>query len=143
MAIKNVYEVFDDFKNAKTKAERIEVLRKNKNFALMSVLQGAFSPNVEFCIKKIPEYKSEDVPPGMSYNHITDALRRVYLFVKDHPQCPPTLTEKRKEELLIQILESLEPKEAEVYANMIRKDLKVPYLTPAIVSEAFEGLLPT
>jgi hypothetical protein len=143
MAIKNVYEVFDDFKNAKTKAERIEVLRKNKNFALLSVLQGTFSPNVVFALKKVPEYRIEEVPPGMSYNHINDALRRVYLFVKDHPQCPAALTEKRKEELLIQILESLEPKEAEVYANMIRKDLKVPYLTPAIVSEAFEGLLPT
>ena len=143
MAKKNVYEIFDDFKNAKTKAERIEVLRKNQNYALMSVLQGAFSPNVEFCIKKIPEYKSEDVPPGMSYNHINDALRRVYLFVKDHPECPPALTDKRRVELLIQLLESLEPKEAEVYANMIKKDLKVPYLTPALVSEAFEGLLST
>jgi hypothetical protein len=142
MAIKNVYEVFDDFKSAKTKQERIDVLRKNKNFAVLSILQGAFSPNVKFVIKKIPDYKSEDVPPGMSYNHINDALQRVYLFVEGHPRCPPALTDSRRSELLIQILESLEPKEAEVFASMIKKDLKISYLTPALVNEAFPGLLP-
>ncbi len=141
MAIKNVYEVFDEFKAVSTKAERLAILRKNQNYALMSVLKGALSPDVEFSIKDIPQYKSEDVPPGMSYNHINDALSRVYLFVKDDPKCPPALTEKRKVELLIQILESMEPKEAEVYANMIKKDLKVPHLTKALVNEAFEGLL--
>jgi hypothetical protein len=142
MAIKNVYEVFDDFKSAKTKQERIEVLRKNKNFAVLSILQGAFSPNVKFTIKKVPEYKSEDVPPGMSYNHINDALNRAYLFVEGHPRCPPGLADKRKMELLTQILESLEPKEAEVFASMIKKDLKISHLTPALIKEAFPGLLP-
>jgi hypothetical protein len=142
MAIRNVYEVFDEFKTAKTKQERIDVLRKNKNFAVMSVLQGAFSPNVKFTIEKIPEYKSENVPPGMSYNHINDALSKVYLFVEGHPRCPPALTEKRKIELLIQLLESLEPKEAEVFVSMIKKDLKISYLTPTLINEAFPGLLP-
>ena len=33
MAIKNVYEVFDDFKSVKTKAERLDVLKKNDTFA--------------------------------------------------------------------------------------------------------------
>ena len=108
----------------------------------MSVLQGAFSPNVKFSIKKIPEYKSENVPAGMSYNHINDALNRVYLFQEDHPRCPPALTEKRKIELLIQILEALEPKEADVFASMIKKDLKISHLTPALIKEAFPGLLP-
>lgn len=142
MSLKNIYEVFEDFKAVKTKSERIDVLRRNKNFALMSVLQGAFSPNIKFSVKEIPNYKSEDVPVGMSYNHINDALGRVYLFVEGHPRCPPTLTDSRKIELLIQILESLEPKEAEVFVNMMKKDLKVPYLTQALVNEAFEGLLP-
>jgi hypothetical protein len=45
-------------------------------------------------------------------------------------------------ELLLQLLESLEPPEAEVYIAMLLKDLKVPYLTPKLVNEAFKGLLP-
>ena len=142
MALKNIYEVLNDFRNAKTKQERIEVLKRNESWALKSVLQGVFDPRVKFTVK-IPDYKKEDVPPGMSYDHMTSALQRVYLFQEGNPKTPPTLTDKRKIELLIQILESLEPKEAEVFVGMIQKDLKVPYLTQALVNEAFQGLLPT
>lgn len=140
MAIKNIYEVFDEFSTAKTKQDRINVLRKNDSWALKSVLQGAMNTNVKFNVK-VPEYKKVDVPPGMSYDHMTSALQRAYLFQEGNPRTPPALTDKRKAELLIQILESLEPKEAEVFANMLRKDLKVPYLTQALVNEAFAGLL--
>lgn len=142
MAIKNIYEVFDEFKNAKTKQDRIEVLRRNNNYALLNVLQGAFDNNIKFTIKKLPEYNKVDVPPGLSYSHMTEALSRVYLFVEGNTRRPEGLTEKRAEEILIQLLESLEEKEAEVFANMIRKDLKVPYLTSNLINEAFPGLLP-
>lgn len=141
MAIKNVYEVLDDFRAAKTKQDRIGVLRKNDTWALKSVLQAVFHPNVKFNTK-VPEYNKVDVPPGMSYDHMTSALQRAYLFQEGNPRTPPALTDKRKEELLIQILESLEPKEAEVFCNMLKKDLKTPYLTEALVNEAFDGLLP-
>lgn len=142
MALKNIYEVFNEFKNAKTKQERIDVLRKNDSWALKSVLQGVFDPSVKFTVK-VPDYKKVDVPPGMSYDHMTSALQRAYLFQEGNPRTPSGLTDKRKTELLIQILESLEPKEAEVFANMMKKDLKIPYLTQALVNEAFQGLLPT
>jgi hypothetical protein len=141
MANKNIYEVFDEFKGAATKKDRIDVLRKNENYALRSILAGGLDKNIEFSVQKVPDYKAEDVPPGLSYNHMTYALSKVYLFMKSNPRTPAELTEQRRDQLLIQILESLEPKEAEVYANMLRKDLKVPYLTEALVNEAFEGLL--
>jgi hypothetical protein len=140
MSKKNIYEVFDDFRNVKTKAERIEVLRRNDTWALRQILLGAFHPNIHFTVK-IPEYKSQDMPAGMSYSNMTTELGRIYLFVKDNPKTPTGLTEKRKQEILIQILEVLEEKEAEVFANMIRKDLKVPYLTEVMVNDAFPGLL--
>ena len=142
MAIKNMYEILDQFKNVKTKQERIDVLRRNDNYALRNVLIGAFDPNIKFTVKKVPDYKKMDVPPGLSYSHMTEALSKVYLFVDGNERRPSGLTEKRETELLIQILESLEEKESEVFANMIRKDLKVPYLTSNIINEAFPGLLP-
>lgn len=141
MAIKNMYEVFDDFKNAKTKQERLAVLKRNDNYALRNILFGTFTPSVKFTIKKVPDYKKVNVPPGLSYSHMTEALSKVYLFVEGNEKRPAGLTDKRETELLIQILESLEEKEAEVFANMIRKDLKVPYLTTNIINEAFPGLL--
>lgn len=142
MANKNIYEVFDDFKNVKTKQERLDVLRRNDTYALRNVLIGAFDPNVKFTIKQVPEYKKIDMPPGMSYSHMTEALSKIYLFVEGNARRPAGLTEKREKELLIQILESLEEKEAEVFVSMLKKDLKVPYLTPSLVNEAFVDLLP-
>lgn len=142
MAIKNIYEVFNDFKNAKTKQERLDVLKRNDSFALRSVLQGTFSPSIQFNVKDAPKYNKVDVPPGLSYSHMTEALSKAYLFVKGHPRRPQGLTEKREEELLLQLLESLEPQEAEVFANMIRKDQKIPYLTVNLIDEAFPGFLP-
>lgn len=141
MANKNIYEVFDDFKAVKSKTDRINVLRKNDSYALRQVLLGVFHPNIEFTVDKAPEFRREPMPPGMSYDHMTGALSRIYLFMKDNPRVPAGLTEKRKSEILIQILESLEEKEADVFVSLLKKDLKVPYLTEALVNEAFPGLL--
>lgn len=142
MSIKNVYEVLDDFRNAKTKQDRLDILRRNNSYALKNVLMGALDPRVKFTVKKVPEYNKVDVPAGLSYSHMTEALSRVYLFTEGNPKRPENLTEKRATELLLQLLESLEPKEAEVFANMLQKDLKVPHLTSKLVNEAFPGLLP-
>ena len=142
MAIKNIYEVLDDFKNAKTKADRLDILRKNDTYALRQVLLGVFHPSIKFSVNKAPDFRRVPMPPGMSYSHMTEALGRVYLFMEANPRVPTGLTEKRKNEILIQILESLEEKEADVFVGLLKKDLKVPYLTPALINEAFPDLLP-
>lgn len=142
MSKKNIYEVFNEFKAAKTRKEKVDVLRKNDTFALRNVLVGTFHPHVEFVFKKIPEWKRIDVPAGMAYNHMTEALSKMYLFMKNNPRAPAGLTEQRREELLIQLLEGLEPHEADVYVGILKKDQKVPQLTAAIVNEAFPDLLP-
>ena len=103
---------------------------------------GAMHPDIKFAIKKAPNYKKEAVPEGLGYNHMTDALSKIYLFMENNPRTPPALTDKRREELLLQLLESLEPREADIYIAMMLKDLKVPYLTSKLVNEAFKGLLP-
>ena len=143
MSIRNVYEVFDEFKLAKTKAQRIEILKKNDSYALRQVLIGVFHPHINFTIKEVPQFKREPMPPGMSYGHMTEALSRIYLFTEGNPRVPEGLTDKRKTEILIQILESLEEKEADVFVSILKKDLKVPYLTAALVNETFPNLLPT
>jgi hypothetical protein len=93
-------------------------------------------------VDEIPTYNKVDVPAGLSYSHMTEALSKVYLFVEGNARRPVGLSKKRERELLIQLLESLEEKEAEVFANMLKKDLKIPYLTSNLVNETFPGWLP-
>lgn len=138
--MKNIYEIFDEYEKASTKQERIEVLKRNGNYALRSVLKGTYDPNLQFVIEKVPLYKPSDSPPGLAYTSIHQELGRIYLFIKDDRRTPSTLTEKRREQILIQILETLEKREAEVFMNMFLKKQKVKNLNVDIVREAFPDL---
>jgi hypothetical protein len=142
MSLKNIYEILNEFKKATTKLERIAVLQKYDTHILRRVLLGAFHPNVEFTVTELPKYNHVEVPPGMSYSNMTEAFARIYLFQKNHPKVPAGLTEKRKTEILIQMLEGLEPPEAEIFGMVLTRSLKVPYLTPSLINEAIPGLLP-
>jgi hypothetical protein len=139
--LKNIYEIFNEVKNAASKKDAVLVLRYNQSFALKSVLKGMFDPRIKFCITTIPEYKKSDAPIGMGYTSIHQEIHRAYLFVEGEPKAA-NVSQKRKEEILIQILEALEQKEAEVYANMVLK--KNPYkgLSYSLVKEAFPDILP-
>jgi hypothetical protein len=139
--LKMIYEVFEEFENAKTTQEKIDILRKNKTYALDNVLNGTFNPNITFCFKTIPEYKPSDAPAGLGYTSIHQELGRVYLFQENNPKVDPNLSHKRKEEILIQILESLEAKEAKIYANMLLKKQHVKGLTLSVVKQAFPDLI--
>lgn len=139
---KMIYEVFDLFEMAPTKQDKVNVLRSNASYALRSVLKGSFDPNVKFVFEKVPYYSVSDAPVGLGYTSIAQELNRAYLFEENNPRVDPNLTQDRKEKILIQILESLEKREAEVFMNMLLKNQKVKGLNYKIVKEAFPDLLP-
>lgn len=139
--IRNIYETFDKFEQATTKEEKIAVLRADNSWALKNILKGTFDPNVQFTIKEIPEYKKDDAPAGMSYTSIHHEIGRAYLFEHGNPRVAPGLSEERKKQILIQMLETLEAREAEIFANMLLKKQNVKGLTAEIVKEAFPALL--
>src|SRR6188768_813549 len=113
--MKNVYEIFDEVAKVKTKQEKIAVLRNNRCYALINVLQGTYDPRIQFTVKELPAYTPSDSPPGMGYSSLHAEMGRVYIFQVNNPRVDPNLTDKRKKEILIQILEVLEAREAEVF----------------------------
>lgn len=139
---KNVSEVFGEFEKAATDHDRECILFYNNSFGLRSVLKGTFDPNVQFVFTEIPPYTKSTAPPGMGYMTIHQVIEKSYLFEKNNPKTAAELTQQRKEILLIQILEAMEPKEAKVYENMILKDQKIPGLTYELVKKVFPYLLP-
>ena len=140
--MKNLYEVFAEFEKSPSRQDKINILKNNSSYALREVLKGTFNPNIEFTVTNIPFYKPSDAPPGLGYSSIHQELSRAYLFEKNNPKVSRNLSDKRKEQLLIQILECLEEKEAQIYINMLLKKQRVKGLTSNIVKEAFPGLLP-
>lgn len=141
--MKNIYEVFDDFELAENKKDRMTVIENNLSKLLVQVLELAFHPNHQWLISEMPEeYRvPTDMLPGLSPQTLSTQIRKLYLFEKGNPAAEVLTVEKRKQ-LLLQLLESIEPREAEVVIGILSKDLGVKGLTYKFVKEAFPNLLP-
>lgn len=140
---KNVYEIFDEFVKAPSKDAKLGILKQNWSPTLELVLQLAYHPNIKWKIKgKYPEgYKREEQPPGMSYSSLSTELRRLYIFQEGNPTAE-RLTPKKQEELLVVLLESLEPREADVVIGIFKKDLGVKGLTYRFIRDNIPNMLP-
>jgi hypothetical protein len=141
--MKNIFEVLDEFELATNKKERMLVIEKNLSKTLVQVFELAYHPQIEWLMHEMPDnYKiPTDTLPGISTAQLSNQLRKMYMFRKGD-QMAEKLTPQKRNELLLQILESLEPREAEVIIGIFQKDLGVKGLDYKFIKEAFPELLP-
>jgi len=141
--MKQIYEVFDEFEQAKNKKERMAIIEKNLSPTLVKILELTFHPKYQWKVKELPEnYKvPTDMLPGITYDNMNSQLRRLYMFLEGDGTAEQ-LTETRRNQLLVQMLESIEPREAEIILGIFQKDQQVKGLDYKFVKEAFPQLLP-
>jgi hypothetical protein len=132
-------EILDEFDKAETRAQKINVLRKHDHPRLREFFWYVFSNEVAFDVE-VPDYKPALEPAGMNMSYLHMEISKLYRFVVNHPKRTPGLYGKKQQNLLIGILESVHKDEAEILVKMLKKDLKVKYLTANIVKEAFPGI---
>lgn len=138
MARMSVSEILKKCSEFKKKEEKVEALRVNCNEACKVVLQYMFHPEVKFLL---PEGK-----PPFSYsqfdeqNMLHSEARRLYLFVEG---LSPDMKPVKREQLFIDILQSVTPDDADLLVAM--KDKKSPYkgLTKEVAYAAFPELFPS
>lgn len=139
----NAYEVFEQFEAAETKEDKRNVLLKNANSTIMELLTLAFHPDIKFAITKAPkDYRPNISPVGLAETTLNQEIKKAYLFMESHPKLSPNLTLEKRNILLMQLLEAMEAKEADMYLRMLSKNLKVKGLTYKFVKEVFPNLLP-
>lgn len=141
--MKTLYEVFDEFEEAKTKKARLDVIGRNLSPTLVKVLELTYHPKYQWTVKELPEgYRvPTDMLPGITHDNLSSQLRRLYMFLEGHPTAG-SLSDKRRDELLTQLLESIEPRDAEIILGILQKDQGVKGLNYAFVKEAFPDLIP-
>ena len=141
--MKFLYEIFDEFENAKNKKERMQIIGQNLSQALVDVLKFTYHPQFKWKVKELPDnYKiPTDMMPGLTYDSLSAQLRKMYMFLEGNPTAE-TLSATRSKELLVQMLESIEPREAEIILGIFQKDLGVRGLDYKFVKEAFPDMLP-
>lgn len=134
----DVHEVFEKFEKAKTKADKVKVLKENESYALRDVIRGSMDSRIEWLLPK------GEVPytPCEAHNAPSTLLRKNVDFkycVKGGPGT--NMPAMKREKIFLGIVETIHPKDAELVCAMINKKLPVKGLTPKIVEEAFPGLL--
>lgn len=130
-----ISEVIKKASNAKTKAEKIKILKDNNSQALRSILKWNFDPNI---LSDLPDgevpFNKNDAPIGTEHTVLEREYRNLWRFIKG----ANTLTRMKREQLFIQLLEGLHESEADIICLVKDKNLQDKYrITHAVVKEAF------
>ena len=130
-------EVLDKVAKAKTKKQKVELLRQHNTDALRMVLKSSFDPRIEWDLPEgdVP-YTPNDAPEGTEHNMLVHEARTLYHYIKGGN---PQLTQNRRENMFIQLLEGLHQDEAEIIVSAKDKGLHRKYkgLSSNVVREAF------
>lgn len=134
-------EIFELVEKAATVQDRKNILLKHNSPVLVEMLKMNFHPEIKF---KLPEgeppFKREGVPMGMADSNLYKEMRRMYIWINP----PENLHRIKRETLFIQLLESINEKEALLLCAVKDKDITrlYPNVTYDLVNETFPGVLP-
>ena len=133
-----MHEVLQKVSNAKTKKEKIALLKEYNTQALRSLFIINFDDTV---ISMLPPgdvpYKPNDAPEGTEHTLLEKEARLLHHFFKGGSN----VSQVKRENMFIQMLEGLNQGEAEVL--ILAKDKKIGKrwkITKACVSEAFPSI---
>lgn len=132
-----LFQVLEAASKEKASKDKVAVLQQHDSGPLRMILKYALDPNI---VWDLPDTDPPYTPcphPGQETRLISEA-RRLYLFIRGGN---PNLSQIKREALYIELLESIDPKDA-VLLNSI-KNKKIPYkgITAKLVNEAFPDLI--
>lgn len=138
MSSLSVAEVVQLLKSAKTKNERVEILRKNDTPALRGILRMNYDASLTLALPEgAPPYKPMSAPQGFGDTSLKASVKGWYVFVKENA---PKMKQSKRESLFISLLETLDSVEAEIF--IAAKDKKLDLgLTKKAIDEVFPGLI--
>ena len=132
-----ISEVLRKVSNAKTKDEKIKILRDNNSPALRALLIWNFDDSIKSAIPDgdVP-YTPNDAPAGTDHSRLSHEYRGFYRFCKGGDN---KLSDMKRESMFIQLLEGLHKDEAELVCLVKDGNLNKGYkrITKAVVSGAF------
>jgi hypothetical protein len=132
--------IFEDVAAANSIKARKEILLENESKPLKEILKYAFHPDIKFALPPgKPPYKTIGSPDEYNPTYLYPNIRKFYLYIEGGHD---GLTQLRREQLFVQMLESLHPKEAEVVIQIKDKKLNYRGLTYKLVKTTFPEILP-
>lgn len=135
------HETLEKVEKARTVKDRVNILQEDGTFALKTILQVNFREDITFDFPEgAPPYKVDEsnAIPGKQYRSIEKSILQLKNLVAQNKRVPNF----KKENMLIRMLESVHPKDAELLVAMKDKDIKSLYkgITLSTVQKAFPNL---
>ena len=134
-----ISEILRKVSNAKTKKEKVDLLRKHNSPALRQLMIINFDDSV---VSLLPEgevpYTPNDAPVGTDHTRLEQEYRGLYRFFKGGAK----LSNLKRESMFVQLLEGLSAEEAELLCLVKDGSLNTKYkrITKAVVSEAYPSI---
>ena len=140
MSVLSIPRIFEDVASANSLEARKKVLLENESNPLKDLLRYAFHPDIKFALPSgAPPYKTIGSPDEYNPTYLYPNIRKFYLYIEGGHD---GLTQLRREQLFVSMLESLHPKEADVVIQVKDKKLKFRGLTYKLVKDTFPDLIP-
>ena len=148
-------EILTKVHRAKTKNDKVKILREEDCMALRQVLKWNFDPNIETDLPEgTPPYVENDAPEGTEHMILRTEGDKLWHFVKTqinygevtkeedkkYKQANPKLQATQRERMFIRLLEGLHKDEAELLINVKDKKLHRIYkgVSSEVVKKAFD-----
>ena len=140
MARKLVSEVLAEAGKIVIREERIKFLRLNKSPGLTDILRIQYDDSIVSVLPLgAPSYKQDDAPKGYEYTILNKAYTQFKYFFKG--PVSSGMKPLKREGLFLNLLESLNPEEAELLVAAKDKKMKSKGITKRLVNDTFPGLL--
>jgi|TARA_R110002074_G_scaffold377589_1_gene555119 hypothetical protein len=130
-------EILDKVHKAKSKDQKVRILRENNTDALRMVLKAGFDPKINWVFPEGPvPYQPNDAPAGTNHSVLAMEAKKLWHFIEGADN---DTKQHRKEVMFFQMLEGLHESEAKLLCDAKDKKLHQVYkgLSGNVVREAF------
>ena len=118
--------------------KKFAVLKANETFYLKKFLSEIYLSGTQYSFEKntLPSYKPSKAIEGYNYTTIDKVIDKIYVFEKGFN----LIKEGRRESILIQMLESISSREADILCQILTNSYSNNNLNKEIVMKAFPNL---
>lgn len=134
---KPVYLILEEANACHRIEDRAKVLQNNSCKTLKTILDYTFHPKVKWLLPEgKPPFEESRDPTKLLNTRLHMENKRLSIFVENGKY--PNLRQNRREQLFLEILENVHPKDAQLLLEAKDKNLKsYKRITPEVVRKAF------
>ena len=132
-----IYEILEAAGKARSKAEKIKILKDHDSWALRDVLRASYDLKVEFLIPDGEPPYTPNKPESIPSNLLRKNVDFKYIIKGGIREDMPSF---KREKIYIGLLESIHPEDAKVVINLVNRKKPGNGITEKVVKEAFPNL---